>query len=159
MDKPLHRTQLSDSVADQLNKIGIHKCGQLFQSSEVSLCHLLDLPLDKVRFLFDTVAKSITPTPEVAWEMLMRKRNAPAFLATQLEPLDRALHGGIPAGTVTELVGRAGVGKTQMCLTLTALAAVPCIESTTCSSGVVYIDVGVYLYIHVFFYFPIHRHL
>jgi RAD51-like protein 1 len=140
MDKPLHRTQLSDAVADALNKIGIHKCGQLFQQSEVSLCHSLDLPLGNVRDMLDTVAKSIAPRPEVAWDILMHKRNAPAFLSTQLGPLDRALHGGIPAGTVTELVGRAGVGKTQMCLTLAALAAVPNLESAACSSGVVYID-------------------
>uniref|UniRef100_A0A0E0PGU9 RecA family profile 1 domain-containing protein n=1 Tax=Oryza rufipogon TaxID=4529 RepID=A0A0E0PGU9_ORYRU len=35
-------------------------------------------------------------------------------LATTLRGLDEALHGGIPAGKLTEVVGPSGIGKTQM---------------------------------------------
>lgn len=49
-------------------------------------------------------------------------------LRTYLPELDTALQGGIPHGSITELVGRSGNGKTQMCLTLTTHACVttPC---------------------------------
>ncbi len=35
-------------------------------------------------------------------------------LATTLRGLDEALHGGIPAGKLTEVVGPSGIGKTQV---------------------------------------------
>ena len=35
-------------------------------------------------------------------------------LPTDLKGLDRALFGGIPFGVLTELVGPAGIGKTQV---------------------------------------------
>ena len=37
-----------------------------------------------------------------------------------LQPLDTCLGGGIPCGSLTEIVGPAGLGKSQLCLTLTA---------------------------------------
>lgn len=46
-------------------------------------------------------------------------------LPTQLKGLDAALFGGIPFGVVTELVGPAGIGKTQFCLKLALLASLP----------------------------------
>ena len=39
-------------------------------------------------------------------------------LPTQLDALDEALYGGLPLGTITELVGAAGVGKTQVSMTI-----------------------------------------
>ena len=48
--------------------------------------------------------------------------------------MDSSLKGGIPAGTVTELVGHAGAGKTQMCLTLAALVTMPSISAITSMS-------------------------
>jgi hypothetical protein len=38
------------------------------------------------------------------------------------QALDAALRGGVPCGSVTELVGPAGVGKSQLCLMLAASA-------------------------------------
>ncbi|GJM94439.1 hypothetical protein PR202_ga11081 [Eleusine coracana subsp. coracana] len=60
-------------------------------------------------------------------------------LATTLAGLDKALGGGIPLGKLTEVVGPSGIGKTQFCLKLALLAALP-----ECYGGlngrVVYID-------------------
>lgn len=53
-----------------------------------------------------------------------------APLPTGLPSLDAALYGGLPRRGVTELVGPAGVGKTQLCSTLVA----------TCGTAVAYID-------------------
>ena len=37
--------------------------------------------------------------------------------------MDRVLRGGCACGSITELVGPAGIGKTQLCLQLAAIAA------------------------------------
>ena len=63
----------------------------------------------------------------------------PAFVRANLSALDDALGGGVPTGSISELVGPAGAGKTQMCLTLAAAVAAPK-ESGGLGAGVVYVD-------------------
>ena len=48
-------------------------------------------------------------------EQRVQKEHVAGHLPTRLMGLDKALCGGIPFGVVTELVGPAGVGKTQVC--------------------------------------------
>lgn len=48
-------------------------------------------------------------------EHRVQSEHLAGHLATRLKGLDRALCGGIPFGVVTELVGPAGIGKTQVC--------------------------------------------
>jgi RAD51-like protein 1 len=55
------------------------------------------------------------------------------YLPTGLEPLDQALRGGVRVGTITELVGPAGVGKTQLAMQL-------CIMASRYAQGCVYVD-------------------
>lgn len=54
-------------------------------------------------------------------------------LPTGIHSLDHSLRGGIRVGAVTELVGRAGTGKTQFCFQLCVLAA-------KYNQGALYID-------------------
>ena len=56
-----------------------------------------------------------------------------------LRALDSALGGGVPTGSITELVGPAGAGKTQFCLTLAVAAAAPT-HVGGLDSGVVFVD-------------------
>ncbi|XP_077239596.1 DNA repair (Rad51) family protein isoform X2 [Tasmannia lanceolata] len=60
-------------------------------------------------------------------------------LPTFLKGLDDALCGGIPSGVLTELVGPAGIGKTQFCLKLSLLAALPSSHGGL-NGRVIYID-------------------
>ena len=64
---------------------------------------------------------------------------APAYVASHLPALDKALGGGVPTGSINELVGPAGAGKTQMCLTLAVATAAPT-NAGGLGAGVVYID-------------------
>jgi RecA/RadA recombinase len=59
-----------------------------------------------------------------ALDLLAKHRASVHALPTELPALDAALHGGVPTGSITELVGRSGNGKTQMCITLTVSACV-----------------------------------
>ena len=56
-----------------------------------------------------------------------------------LRALDSALGGGVPTGSITELVGPAGAGKTQFCLTLAVAAAAPG-RLGGLDAGVVFVD-------------------
>ena len=47
-------------------------------------------------------------------EQRIQKKNHGGHLPTRLKGLDKALCGGIPFGVLTELVGPAGIGKTQV---------------------------------------------
>ena len=68
-----------------------------------------------------------------------RAASGDAHLRTHLAAVDIALGGGIPTGGISELVGPAGAGKTQMCLALSAVCATPR-EAGGMGGGVVYID-------------------
>lgn len=49
--------------------------------------------------------------------------------------------GGLPTGMITELVGPAGIGKSQTCLTMAAQACLPaCMGGLGKDCGVVYLD-------------------
>lgn len=47
-------------------------------------------------------------------EQRVQKEHMGGHLPTRLKGLDNALCGGIPFGVLTELVGPAGIGKTQV---------------------------------------------
>jgi len=55
------------------------------------------------------------------------------YLPTGLASLDKTLRGGVRVGTITELVGRAGAGKTQLSMQL-------CVMAARYGQGCVYID-------------------
>eukprot|EP00005_Dracoamoeba_jomungandri_P014526 CAMPEP_0174273518 /NCGR_PEP_ID=MMETSP0439-20130205/54784_1 /TAXON_ID=0 /ORGANISM="Stereomyxa ramosa, Strain Chinc5" /LENGTH=307 /DNA_ID=CAMNT_0015364719 /DNA_START=209 /DNA_END=1129 /DNA_ORIENTATION=+ len=56
-----------------------------------------------------------------------------------LDKVDESLGGGIPSGSITEVVGPFGVGKTQLCLQLAMVTALPT-EYGGLDSSVIYID-------------------
>ncbi|KAF3777962.1 DNA repair RAD51-like protein 2 [Nymphaea thermarum] len=103
---------------------------------------LLDVDLDAVKSSIAQISASVCPPYQTALQ-LMQERLDKEYLGghfpTTLKGLDKALFGGIPFGALTELVGPAGIGKTQFCLKLSLLAALP----TSCgglNGHVIYVD-------------------
>ncbi|KAL6275990.1 hypothetical protein ACE6H2_019591 [Prunus campanulata] len=82
-----------------------------------------------------TTAKALT-----LMEQKVQKEHMGGHLPTRLKGLDNALCGGIPFGVLTELVGPAGIGKTQLCLKLALLASLPTAYGGL-GGHVIYIDV------------------
>lgn len=110
--------------------------------TELELMELLDVSLDAVSAAVVHISQHASPPCRTAFS-LMRERivngQLHGHLQTRLIGLDEALCGGIPFGAVTEVVGPAGIGKTQLCIMLSVLAAMP--ESYGGLDGnVVYID-------------------
>ncbi|XP_074221443.1 DNA repair protein RAD51 homolog 2 isoform X5 [Camelus bactrianus] len=79
--------------------------------------------------------------PDQAYEMKTQRSAAPspAFLSTTLSALDAALHGGVACGSLTEITGPPGCGKTQFCIMMSILATLPT-NMGGLEGAVVYID-------------------
>ncbi|KAJ3688163.1 hypothetical protein LUZ61_017327 [Rhynchospora tenuis] len=106
---------------------------------EVDLMALLDIEIDLVRSAVAHISEATCPPFQTGLALLEEKMKSGGHLSTLLPGLDNALCGGIPFGALTELVGPSGIGKTQFCLKLALLAALP-----ECYGGlngrVIYID-------------------
>ncbi|CAH1418301.1 unnamed protein product [Lactuca virosa] len=111
--------------------------------TEFELMELLDVGLTQVTLAVALISEIASPpyqTVKSLLEQRMQNEYLTGHLPTHLKGLDAALFGGIPFGALTELVGPAGIGKTQFCLKISVLATLP-----SCYGGldghVIYIDV------------------
>ncbi|KAL7516062.1 hypothetical protein ACHAWX_001122 [Stephanocyclus meneghinianus] len=114
----------------------------ILKLSPTALLHILDPCLTYVecKRLIELI-HHICAVPSVTALKIMQKTNpganAPSFngkLSTGLPTLDMQLHGGFPICSITEIVGRAGVGKTHLSQQLCVLAAI------SGQGGSIYID-------------------
>ena len=128
---------MPSSMAQQLREANFYTLRDVLVRSPEELVALLDTvsPSD-VASLVSLAADSACPAPRTASEVVEAGerpgRNPP--VPTGLRALDSRLGGGVQPGCVTEIVGPAGAGKTQLCLGLSAQAAGKML------GGVVYVD-------------------
>lgn len=111
--------------------------------SEFELMELLDVGLEEVTRALTHISEISCPPYQTVLSLLeqrIQNEYLAGHLPTQLKGLDSALGGGIPFGVVTELVGPAGIGKTQFCLKLALLASLPTSYGGL-GGSVIYIDV------------------
>ncbi|KAK4483142.1 hypothetical protein RD792_010322 [Penstemon davidsonii] len=111
--------------------------------SEFELMELLDVGLEEVTRAVAHISEFACPPYQTALSVLeqrIQNENMAGHLPTRLKGLDAALCGGIPFGVVTELVGPAGIGKTQFCLKLALLASLPTSYGGL-GGHVIYVDV------------------
>ncbi|XP_019625719.1 PREDICTED: DNA repair protein RAD51 homolog 2-like isoform X2 [Branchiostoma belcheri] len=140
--RKLRRLGLEPELVDRLER---HKklssCQDILVKVHLELQHLTNLSHSDVQKIVTATSRACAPTPTTALQMKqagLSSGSAP-FFSTSLPGLDQALHGGIPAGSVTEIAGPAGCGKTQFCIMLSVLATLPC-EMGGLGGAVVYID-------------------
>eukprot|EP00850_Spirogloea_muscicola_P021697 SM000258S09113 [mRNA] locus=s258:147916:150966:- [translate_table: standard] len=99
----------------------------VLSKTELDLMELLDVVPEALDRAIGDVSRSVCPPCRTVLDLMNSQaaREQAAPLKSSLEELDLALGGGIPLGAVTELVGPAGVGKTQFCLMLAIFATLP----------------------------------
>ncbi|KQK85299.1 DNA repair protein RAD51 2 [Amazona aestiva] len=128
-------------------------CGECAKPGITSMCEdflcLSFLELMKVtgqsyydvQKLLCKVSRACAPKMQTAYEMKLRKSVSPssAFLSTTLHSLDKVLHGGVPCGSLTEITGPPGCGKTQFCIMTSVLATLP-VSMGGLDGAVIYID-------------------
>jgi hypothetical protein len=103
--RQLQRLGLPPALAARLAERNLQTARDLFTRTLLDLVELLDLPFDTVRQILQEVAARVTPPPQTALQLLTAAAGRPTHLRTSLAPLDEALFGGLPAGSVTEVSG------------------------------------------------------
>ena len=138
----------------------VRTVGDLLVHTDEELVCLLDLYLPEVRALVMAASRAVA-TPRTAAQLLAPQARdgqvgqghftqqphpaaqqepllAPCLaLPTGVSELDRHLGGGLPMRALCELVGPAGVGKTQCCLSMAARALV---DGSARGARVLYVD-------------------
>ncbi|XP_015720315.1 DNA repair protein RAD51 homolog 2 [Coturnix japonica] len=139
--KKLRRAKLSQELCERLSRYQITTCQDFLCLSLLELMKVTGQSYRNVQKLLRKVSLACAPKMQTAYEMKVRRSVNPsaAFLPTSLHSLDKALHGGIPCGSLTELTGPPGCGKTQFCITMSVLATLP-VSMGGLDGAVIYID-------------------
>lgn len=133
---PLDRLRVDLDLAAKLESRGCRTVEDALHRAPLDVVELADCSHARAReFLLD-VARAVAPTPTTARNVLERTS---LRLRTGVATLDDALGGGMQVGSLTEIVGKAGAGKTQLCLGACACAAASASDGGA-DGGVIYID-------------------
>lgn len=136
--KRIQRVDISKDIRDRLQRQGLATCRDVLTKSPLELMKLSGYCGLTTDDIFHKCCLVQTPKPVRALDLLKSIRSQ-RFFATSLPDLDKVLHGGLPSGTITEVAGPAGCGKTQLCMTLSVLATLP-VEHGGQGGDILYID-------------------
>ncbi|XP_070664736.1 DNA repair protein RAD51 homolog 2 isoform X1 [Malus domestica] len=142
-NKLINQMGLPKSIANVFTARNITTAKEALSLTEFELMEVLDVNLAEVTSAIARISEITCPPYQTVLSLMeqqVQKEHNGGHLSTRLKGLDDALCGGIPFGVLTELVGPAGIGKTQFCLKLALLASLP--EAYGGLDGrVIYIDV------------------
>ncbi|VFQ76724.1 unnamed protein product [Cuscuta campestris] len=127
-NKLINQMGLPKSISNIFVARNILTAKDALSLTEFELMELLDLNFSEVISAVTHISEIACPPFQTALsllEMRVKRESFAGHLPTRLRGLDATLCGGIPFGVVTEVVGPAGIGKTQFCLKLSLLAALP----------------------------------
>ncbi|XP_073923822.1 DNA repair protein RAD51 homolog 2 isoform X5 [Castor canadensis] len=138
--KKLKRAGLSQELCDRLSRHQIVTCQDFLCLSPLELMKMTGLSYQGVHEPLCVVSRACAPQMQTAYGIKIQKSVlSPAFLSTTLSALDEALHGGVACGSLTEITGPPGCGKTQFCIMMSVLATLPT-DMGGLGGAVVYID-------------------
>nr|XP_023402062.1 DNA repair protein RAD51 homolog 2 isoform X3 [Loxodonta africana] len=125
--KKLRRVGLSQDLCERLLRHRIVTCQDFLCLSPLELMKVTGLSYGGVHELLCMVSRACAPQMQTAFRMKTQRSAdlSPAFLSTTLSALDEALHGGVACGSLTEITGPPGCGKTQFCIMMSVLATLP----------------------------------
>ncbi|KAH7560960.1 hypothetical protein JRO89_XS10G0147600 [Xanthoceras sorbifolium] len=142
-NKLISEMGLPKSIANIFAARNIITAKDALSLTEFELMELLDVGLSDVKSALAHISQIVSPpyqTGLLLMEQCIQNEQLGGHLPTRLKGLDAALCGGLPFGVLTELVGPAGIGKTQFCLKLSLLASLPA-HYGGLDGRVIYIDV------------------
>ncbi|KIY96063.1 putative DNA repair protein RAD51 [Monoraphidium neglectum] len=117
---------LPPELRTQLLARGLRTARDCLHHTATDLCEILDISYGAAQQLLLDVAAQAAPGYITASQLYgLSLADSATQLRTFLPGLDAALRVGVPAGAITELVGPAGVGKSQMAMGLALSAALP----------------------------------
>ncbi|KAK4606258.1 hypothetical protein RGQ29_000497 [Quercus rubra] len=142
-NKQISQMGLPKSIANVFAARNVFTAKDALSLTEFELMELLDVGLAQVTSAVAHISEIVCPPCQTAlslMELRVQNEHLAGHLPTHMKGLDEALCGGIPFGVLTELVGPAGIGKTQFCLKLSLLASLPASYGGL-DGHVIYIDV------------------
>ncbi|KAF5447078.1 hypothetical protein F2P56_032657 [Juglans regia] len=142
-NKLISEIGLPKSIANIFAARNIVTAKDALSLTEFQLMELLDVGWAEVTSAVAHISAIVCPPYQSALSLMeqrVKNEHLAGHLPTGLKGLDEALCGGIPFGVLTELVGPAGIGKTQFCLKLSLLASLPSSYGGL-DGHVIYIDV------------------
>lgn len=142
-----------EQYAPILASVGIVTVKDILEESPLRLLQLCDISMFDLQMLLNKLCEFVAPKPRTALEIHRERSMRCCYIPSGLNLIDNKLRGGLPYGSIAEVCGPPGIGKTQFCMNvclrsvLPALAfgqeattrAAPAIEQQT-NGSVVYID-------------------
>jgi hypothetical protein len=105
-----------------LRRAGVHTVDSVGLLQPHGLMQLLGSTMLEAQTLIRMCCAACAPIPTNVGDLLRRERELRPFIPTPIDALNDALNGGL-APSITEVVGPAGAGKTQFCLSVIVRAA------------------------------------
>ncbi|XP_058205694.1 DNA repair protein RAD51 homolog 2 isoform X3 [Rhododendron vialii] len=142
-NKLLSEMGLPKSIANVFAARNLLTAKDVLSLTEFELMEVLDVGLAEVTSAVAQVSEIACPPYQTVLFLLEQRIKNEFYsghLPTRLKGLDEVLCGGIPFGVLTELVGPAGIGKTQFCMKLSLLASLPA-KFGGLDGRVIYVDV------------------
>ena len=122
-------------VCEKLAKNGVTTVREILSACPLMLMLQSDLSMKLVKDIIATVSDKVHSKPQSALMVMHARSQTSRFLSTGVSKFNTAMKGGLMVGSISEICGAPGAGKTQFCLSC-ALQAV----SSSTSAGVIYID-------------------
>mmetsp|Transcript_6265 Transcript_6265/g.10391 ORF Transcript_6265/g.10391 Transcript_6265/m.10391 type:complete len:275 (+) Transcript_6265:87-911(+) len=116
--------------ADLCESKNIKTVQDLIERPDLDIIDALDISVGDLASALRKVYATLAPKPRTAFNMLDAEMSSLTFESSKVR---------IEPGIITEVVGAAGVGKSQWCTTLSAMAYLP-IEYGGLGGGVIYVD-------------------
>ncbi|XP_018590692.1 DNA repair protein RAD51 homolog 2 isoform X2 [Scleropages formosus] len=135
--RKLRRSSVPADVCERLSRHHIETCQDLLSLTALEVMCLAGQSYAQACQLLRLVSQICAPKMTTALELW--KQRADQYFPTSLAALDHWLQGGLACGTLTEMTGPAGCGKSQLCMMLSVLATLPR-SMGGLDGGVVYID-------------------
>ncbi|CAK1583726.1 unnamed protein product [Parnassius mnemosyne] len=106
------KSLLPPNIFEKIDKAGIATPRQLLVLSVWDIKKVTNIATEDILFLKNVVSNSLNPSSFTCDELL--KTQKVRKIATRCINIDNLLHGGFRTGTITEVYGESGSGKTQL---------------------------------------------
>ncbi|XP_030855260.1 DNA repair protein RAD51 homolog 2 isoform X1 [Strongylocentrotus purpuratus] len=139
-NRKVHRLGLDEDIVTRLTRHKILTCQDLLTKNRLELLRIFNTCEPRIREAIMKASRACAPTSTKALQLCERNTGScPGFLPTSLTTLDQLLQGGLLSGTITEIAGPPGCGKTQFCMMLSVLATLP-VGMGGLNGSVMYLD-------------------
>jgi hypothetical protein len=146
-NRKLERLGIEAAMCQKLAAGNITTVRELLTTSPLVLMLIAGVGIKEVNDLVYTVSEKVSSQPQSALMAVQGRMQKARHLSSGVEAFDAALKGGLLVGSISEICGAPGAGKTQFCLSCTLQAVASPITSSgagsssgTRGAGVVYLD-------------------